>query len=91
MPQDVFAQFNGIIQILREKMLKGELNEIDDDNLKLLRPKKTGKFITGIFSKSHVLFSGNIIIVWVLKRECAQNLIEKYNNWNHVKLLCYLI
>ena len=42
-----FDSYEGLLHSLRYRVLAGEVNEVHDENLKLLRPEKKTNYVTG--------------------------------------------
>ena len=42
-----FDSYEGLLHSLRYRVLAGEMNEVHDENLKLLRPVKKTNYVTG--------------------------------------------
>ena len=53
-----FDSYEGLLHSLRYRVLAGEMNEVHDENLKLLRPEKKTNYVTGkaATGKSHLHF-----------------------------------
>ena len=42
-----FLHYSGLVQVLRMKVLEGELQQTEDENLKRLRPQRNRNYMTG--------------------------------------------